>query len=105
MSRRPGRVIVIVLDSVGIGELPDAPTYRDEGSNTVGNIARRVPLRLPPGIARVGLEHFGGEALDSIVIDQVHGLTSFEMRGGGGGISAHLTPPSSSSWPLRPSQR
>jgi phosphopentomutase len=36
-----------VLDSVGIGELPDAARYGDQGSNTVGNIARRVPLKLP----------------------------------------------------------
>ena len=41
------RVIVIVMDSVGIGELPDAAAYGDQGSNTVGNIARRVPLRVP----------------------------------------------------------
>ena len=41
------RVIVIVMDSVGIGELPDAAAYGDEGSNTVGNIARRVPLKIP----------------------------------------------------------
>jgi phosphopentomutase len=41
------RVIVIVLDSVGIGELPDASAYGDEGSNTLGNIARAVPLRVP----------------------------------------------------------
>ncbi|PYR75000.1 MAG: phosphopentomutase [Acidobacteria bacterium] len=41
------RVIVIVLDSVGIGELPDAPAYGDEGSNTLGNIAARVPLKIP----------------------------------------------------------
>jgi phosphopentomutase len=41
------RVIVIVLDSVGIGELPDASAYGDEGSNTLGNIAARVPLKLP----------------------------------------------------------
>ena len=33
------RAIVIVLDSVGIGELPDAALYGDEGSNTLGNIA------------------------------------------------------------------
>jgi len=39
------RVVVIVLDSVGIGELPDAGRYGDEGSNTLGNIARHVPLR------------------------------------------------------------
>jgi phosphopentomutase len=41
------RAIVIVLDSVGIGELPDARAYGDEGSNTLGNIARLVPLKLP----------------------------------------------------------
>jgi phosphopentomutase len=41
------RVIVIVLDSVGIGELPDASAYGDEGSNTLGNIASRVPLKIP----------------------------------------------------------
>jgi len=41
------RAIVIVMDSVGIGELPDAASYGDQGSNTVANIARRVPLRVP----------------------------------------------------------
>ena len=41
------RAIVIVMDSVGIGELPDAGAYGDEGSNTVGNIAKRVPLKIP----------------------------------------------------------
>src|SRR5262245_10819992 len=35
------------MDSVGIGELPDAASYGDEGSNTLGNIAARVPLALP----------------------------------------------------------
>jgi phosphopentomutase len=36
-----------VLDSVGVGELPDAAAYGDQGSDTVGNIARVVPLRVP----------------------------------------------------------
>ena len=35
------------MDSVGAGELPDAGRYGDEGSNTLGNIARHVPLRVP----------------------------------------------------------
>jgi phosphopentomutase len=51
------RAIVIVLDSVGAGELPDAGSYGDEGSNTLGNIARSVPLKIPTlaslGLARV----------------------------------------------------
>src|SRR5881628_3017357 len=41
------RAIVIVMDSVGIGELPDAPAYGDQGSNTLGNIAKQIPLRVP----------------------------------------------------------
>jgi phosphopentomutase len=48
------RAIVIVLDSVGIGELPDAAAYHDQGSNTLGNISRRVPLRIPT-LAALGL--------------------------------------------------
>ena len=35
------------MDSVGIGELPDAAAYGDQGSNTLANIARRVPLQIP----------------------------------------------------------
>ena len=37
------RAIVIVMDSVGIGELPDAAAYGDQGSNTLGNIAPISP--------------------------------------------------------------
>jgi len=51
------RAIVIVMDSVGIGELPDAAAYGDQGSNTLGNIATRVALHLPTlralGLGRV----------------------------------------------------
>jgi phosphopentomutase len=48
------RVILIVLDSVGIGELPDAALYEDQGSNTLGNIASHVPLHIP-NLASMGL--------------------------------------------------
>src|SRR5450759_1264562 len=57
-------VIVVVLDSVGVGELPDAAEYGDQGSNTLGNIARRVPLQIPTlrslGLSRI-VEVPGGE--------------------------------------------
>jgi phosphopentomutase len=52
---RPDRVILIVLDGVGVGELPDAGEYGDRGSDTLGNIARAVPLRLPT-LRRLGLD-------------------------------------------------
>src|SRR6202140_1711432 len=41
------RVIWIVLDSVGIGEMPDADAYGDRASDTLGNIARQHALHLP----------------------------------------------------------
>ncbi len=41
------RIVLIVLDSVGIGEMPDAAVYGDAGSDTLGNIARVHPLRIP----------------------------------------------------------
>jgi phosphopentomutase len=48
------RAIVIVMDSAGVGELPDAPAYGDEGSNTLGNIARQIRLNIPT-LAALGL--------------------------------------------------
>jgi phosphopentomutase len=51
---KPQRVILIVLDSVGAGELPDAPAYGDQGSDTLGNIARVHPL-VTPTLRRLGL--------------------------------------------------
>ncbi|NDQ57498.1 MAG: phosphopentomutase [Acidipila sp.] len=48
------RVIWIVLDSVGIGPLPDAAEYGDVGRNTLGHIARSRPLNLP-NLVRLGL--------------------------------------------------
>jgi len=48
------RVIWIVLDSVGIGELPDAAEYGDTGRNTLGHIAESRPLQIPT-LAGMGL--------------------------------------------------
>lgn len=50
----PRRAILIVLDSVGAGALPDAAAYGDTGSDTLGNIARQVPLTIP-ALAALGL--------------------------------------------------
>lgn len=48
------RVIWIVLDSVGIGELPDAAEYGDTGRDTLGHIAHFQALRVP-NLVRLGL--------------------------------------------------
>jgi phosphopentomutase len=59
VETRPRRVIVIVMDSVGIGELPDAAAYGDEGSNTLGNISAHVRLQLPT-LSALGLTRLVG---------------------------------------------
>ncbi|HUE55494.1 MAG TPA: phosphopentomutase [Candidatus Udaeobacter sp.] len=48
------RIFWIVLDSVGIGELPDAADYGDVGRNTLGHIAESRPLEIP-SLIRLGL--------------------------------------------------
>ncbi|WCK55963.1 phosphopentomutase [Aneurinibacillus sp. Ricciae_BoGa-3] len=49
------RVFLIVLDSVGIGELPDAAEYNDTGAHTLGHIAERMNGLNVPNLSRLGL--------------------------------------------------
>jgi phosphopentomutase len=49
------RACVIVLDAVGAGELPDAPEYGDEGSDTLGNVAKAVGGLDLPNLEALGL--------------------------------------------------
>lgn len=48
------RAIVIVLDSFGVGELPDAKEYGDEGSNTLRGIYNNTKLNIP-NMKKLGL--------------------------------------------------
>jgi len=50
------RAIVIVCDSLGVGELPDAKDFGDEGSNTLGHVLRDERPVLPT-LTRLGLLH------------------------------------------------
>jgi phosphopentomutase len=50
-----GRACVIVLDAVGAGALPDADAYGDEGSDTLGNVARAVGGLDLPALEALGL--------------------------------------------------
>ncbi|UKS30672.1 phosphopentomutase [Paenibacillus sp. HWE-109] len=49
------RISLIVLDSVGIGELPDAKQFGDSGAHTLGHIAERVSGFALPNLQRMGL--------------------------------------------------
>lgn len=81
MSSNLQRVVWIVLDSVGIGAMPDASEYGDAGSNTLGNLARIRPLRLPY-LSRLGLAN----------IEPIAGLARTEMPGAAFGKCALASP-------------
>lgn len=54
------RAVLIVLDSVGVGELPDAADYGDVGSNTVKNIYKSVENFSLPNLEKLGLLNING---------------------------------------------
>ncbi|MEW6056884.1 MAG: phosphopentomutase [Bdellovibrionota bacterium] len=57
MATKLGRVVLIVLDGVGCGELPDASSYGDAGSDTLGHVSMAYPELRLPHLARWGLGH------------------------------------------------
>ncbi len=57
------RAIIIVLDSVGIGELPDAYKFGDEGSNTLVNIKKAIPDMELKNMCSLGLCNIDGDEI------------------------------------------
>ncbi|SDI02651.1 phosphopentomutase [Alteribacillus bidgolensis] len=57
MMKKFKRVFLIVLDSVGIGEAPDANRFNDIGADTLGHIAERTGGLNLPNLAKIGLTH------------------------------------------------
>lgn len=51
------RIFLIVMDSVGIGEAPDAEKFGDKGSDTLGHIAEKMNGLKMPNMAKLGLSH------------------------------------------------
>ena len=49
------RAVIIVLDSVGIGEMPDSGSYGDAGANTLGHIAENLEGFSLPNMEKMGL--------------------------------------------------
>jgi len=54
------RVIWIILDSVGMGALPDAHKYGDENSNTLGNISKTIVGLKLPNMEQLGIGNIDG---------------------------------------------
>ncbi len=63
------RVILLVLDSVGIGEMPDADQYGDQGSDTLGHLLAFRPLQVP-NLRRYGLANIKPVALPPVETPQ-----------------------------------
>lgn len=76
------RVILIVMDSVGIGALPDAKDFGDEGSNTLGHIAAKIKNFSLPNLQALGLGNISNEV----------GLPPVENPTGAYGQSAEASP-------------
>ena len=53
------RAIIIVLDSFGVGEAPDAKEYGDQGSNTLEGIYNNTKLSIP-NMKKLGLYNIQG---------------------------------------------
>ncbi|MGD7045491.1 phosphopentomutase [Jeotgalibacillus proteolyticus] len=62
------RIHLVVMDSVGIGEAPDAIEYHDEGSNTLGHIAEHMNGLHMPNMAKLGLSN----------IEEIQGIATAE---------------------------
>ncbi len=55
MNPRKRRIILIVLDGAGVGSMPDAALYQDEGANTLEHVVQAVPSTRIPHLIDLGL--------------------------------------------------
>ncbi|WP_312353735.1 phosphopentomutase [Aminipila sp.] len=67
------RVTLIVLDSLGIGELADAENYGDKGANTFGHIADNMDSFHIPNLRKLGLGNIQGAAEGRFAVEQPEG--------------------------------
>ncbi len=74
-TRSTGKAVCIILDGVGIGALPDAGAYGDEGSNTLLHTAQAVGGLKLPALSSLGLGNIG----------QIPGVAATRMPRGGYG--------------------
>lgn len=56
------RAVLIVMDSMGVGALPDAGNYGDQGADTFGHIAEKMDSFSIPNLSRLGLGNISGVA-------------------------------------------
>ncbi len=75
MTAEINRACIMVLDSLGVGALPDAADYGDAGTDTLGHILDRYPLDIP-NLRRLGLGNLAGAAGGRLRVDEEHPVTA-----------------------------
>lgn len=76
------RVFLIVLDSLGIGEMPDADRFGDRGSNTLASISRSENFNVP-NLQRLGLFNIEGVSCGSPVCSPLAAVARMAERSNG----------------------
>lgn len=67
------RIIILVMDSVGIGHAPDAAKFNDEGSNTLGHIEATAGLIHCPALRSLGLANIADIKTDETPVMGAYG--------------------------------
>ena len=84
------RAIIIVLDSLGVGELPDSDHYGDKGTDTLGHILDNYPLNIP-NLQRLGIGNISGAAGGRLKVAEPEGVFGkfMEQSAGKDTITGH----------------
>lgn len=84
------RVFLIVMDSVGIGEAPDADQFGDKGANTLGHIANHMGGLKMPNMGALGLSNIREiEGIDKAKHPKAHYTTMVEASNGKDTMTGH----------------
>ncbi|SIS37018.1 phosphopentomutase [Salimicrobium flavidum] len=84
------RVFLVVMDSVGIGEAPDAEQFNDKGADTLGHIAERMNGLHMPNIGKLGLSNIREiQGIDKADHPQAHYTTMVEASNGKDTMTGH----------------
>lgn len=75
------RIIIVVMDSVGIGHAPDAASFGNEGANTLGNIFNTVGTLACPTLRSLGLERIADIDKTSTDVRGIFGKMQEESTG------------------------
>ncbi|MEI3607566.1 phosphopentomutase [Pseudogracilibacillus sp. SE30717A] len=84
------RIFLIVMDSVGIGEAPDAELFNDEGADTLGHIAEYMKGLHMPNLGRLGLSNIRKiEGIDTVTNPEGHYTKMQEASNGKDTMTGH----------------